>query len=138
MRNEYKGIPGPSYGPMYAKSINITNVTNITNVAVFRGYGHQGKSKRRHGHREVNRKEKPPKLFRYGASCGMLDQDVVANMSNEELCCESVKALGYSARGFGSCVCGIAREVGGVGRDACNVVGAIGGGLFKALWDIIK
>lgn len=114
-------------GPIYTNNLNVNNVTN---VAYLPGYGHSGKPKRRHDGCGRKRGDRPPKLLRYSASCGFLDGDLVSKMSNEELCCESVKTLGYAANKFGSCVCGIGHDVLGIGQELVNMTCLVGKYLF--------
>ena len=114
-------------GPIYTNNLNVNNVTN---VAYLPGYCHHGKYKRNRRNSWGRREERPPKLFRYSASCGLLDQDVVARMSNEELLLGSAENMGYVARGFGSSVGRIANDVGMIGSGLLKIFTSIGDALF--------
>lgn len=92
-----------------AHATYVTNVTNVTNVKVtnvntggvavpYKWHGQSGR--RRHKREDWHREERKPKLLRYCASCGLLDQHVVARMSHEEACLESMNVLGYAAKGL--------------------------------------
>ena len=99
----------------HARTINynVTNITNVTQVRVeggWKGPGHGRKS--HHG----KHKERPPRLLQYLAE----------GRSEGELCAESVRTLGYAARGFCSSVEGMTKgAVGVVGGTAKLAVGAI-------------
>lgn len=75
---------------------NITNITNVTQVTGIGGHKMHGRKRGRCGERG----ERPPKLTRFCASCGLLDQDVVGRMSDDELMGESAKVVGYAAKGL--------------------------------------
>lgn len=64
------------------------------------------------------RKARPPKLFRFCASGGLLDRDVAARMSSGEMCSEAAKVAGYAARGLVS-------SVGGVVKGVFQIAGAL-------------
>ena len=108
-------------------TINITNITNITNVSCY------GRPHRHHAnHRNANKHgQKPPKLLRYCSTCGLLDQDVVANMSSGEMCDEAINVMGYGVRGLASCAGNVTRSVGGLLKGILDVavccVGAMEG-----------
>jgi len=113
-QNEY----GPRTVNVYARTINVNN----THLRVYsercKAFG--GKPKYvKHTRKQSSsgRKERPPKLYRFAQSCGMLDQDVVYGMGTGELCAESVKALGYTARGICSDAKGFVSGVVGVTAD---------------------
>lgn len=99
----------------HARTINynVTNITNVTQVRVeggWKGPGHGRKS--HHG----MHKERPPRLLQYLAE----------GRSEGELCAESVRTLGYAARGFCSSVEGMAKGVAGVAGGAAKLaVGTI-------------
>ena len=111
---------------------NITNVTNVTNVHVDGGGAWKH---RKHEHkrrdRPSERRECPPKLFRFCSSCGILDQDVAWKMSDSQMCQEAANVIGYSARGLTDCVCQGAREVSHHLGVAARGVGQIFEGLFE-------
>ena len=121
-----------------AGDINNTFVTNVTNVRVTKGYGAANAHKRPHRARKHfgEKRKRPPKLFRYCASCGILDGDVVHGMSSGQLCDESVKVMGYAAKG-------IASNIHGMAHDTCDIVHAAGklavctGGLALGLGKIV-
>ena len=92
---------------------NVTNITNVTHVRVEGGRKGSG-----HGHKSHHgmHKERPPRLL----------QCLAEGRSEGELCAESVRTLGYAARGFCSSVEGMAKGVVGVaGGTAKLAVGAI-------------
>lgn len=95
---------GYSYPGVYAPGANIhvtnTYVTNVTHVNVGGGGHHKprggyGGSGKRGGFHE-----RPPKLYRYCMSCGLLDSGVAAKMSSGQMCDETIKAAGYATRKF--------------------------------------
>lgn len=130
-----RGFRGDNWrSPIYANNVNITNVNNITNVTQIstyvNGYGRtRGKRGKRMGKGD-GRNDRPPKLFRYCASCGILDQDVASSMSTGRMCDESVKSLSYTAKGLSSSIGGMAKGVSrmgnGVAEMAMGVFGFIG------------
>jgi len=111
-------------------AVNVTNVTNITNVThvsthVHHGGGHKG----RHSNKRGAGLGRPPKLFRFCASGGLLDSDKVYGMSDGAIMHEGAKVVSYSARklghhlsGMGGGVCQI---VEGVAKGVSAIVGAI-------------
>lgn len=103
---------------------NIVNVTNISASTRYQEYRHA------HKHGKKRRKERPPKLFRYSASCGLLDQNVVSKMSNEELLLGSAENMGYAARGFCSSVGRAADGVCEMGDGLLKIIFAIADALF--------
>jgi hypothetical protein len=117
-------------------NVNITNVTNITKVSNFMVSGTSGTHGRlpkscmhKKGRRNElygGRERRPPKLQRFCASGGLLDHDVVAGMSEGELCEEAVKVIGHNARG-------LARDVSDIGGGLCRAAGCVVGGLFGVL-----
>lgn len=117
--------------PTYANNVTITNVTNITNVTQVSSHVNgYGKPRRKHGNGHGfgdGRSDRPPKLFRYCASCGLLDQDVASRMSTGKMCEESVKALAYTARGVSSSVGGMARGFGRMGQGVAGMAKGIFG-----------
>ena len=92
---------------------NVTNITNVTQVSINGGW--KGPRHGRKSHHGLH-KERPPRLLQYLAE----------GRSEGELCAESVRTLGYAARGFCSGVEGMAKGVVGVaGGTAKLAVGAI-------------
>lgn len=91
------------------------------------GGGRKDNNMRKVKHRHSN---KTPRLYGYCSSRGMRDQHVVARMSNGERCLESAKLIGYCARGLGSDINDMAREVGraasGLGSVVVGVAGVVG------------
>ena len=99
----------------HARTINynVTNITNVTQVRVDRGWKRPVPGRKSH---HGMHKERPPMLLQYLAE----------GRSEGELCVESVRTLGYAARGFCSGVEGMAKGVVGVvGGTAKLAVGAI-------------
>lgn len=87
---------------------NVTNITNVTQVRVKGGWkGPRHGRKRHHG----MHKERPTRLLQYLAE----------GRSEGELCAESVRTLGYAARGFCSGVEGMAKGVVGVAGGAAKL-----------------
>ena len=115
---------------------NVTNVTNVTrvthvyNAASISGYGgHLHHNKRKHAYGNGGRREeRGPKLLRYCASCGVLDQNVASRMSSSELCDESAKVVRHSAKHLAhdasECVGGLVGCVCGLTRAAFKLIGA--------------
>ena len=122
-RGDTRQFLGGSYYDSFVTAGDINNnfVTNVTNVRVTKGYGTDA-NKRPHRARKHlgGKKKRPPKLFRYCASCGILDGDVVYGMSNGEMCDESVKVIKYAS---GELVDSIGR----IGNDVCGVAGNLCG-----------
>jgi len=103
---------------MNANTINI-NVTNISNR--FR-VDHTGSKRKFQGSQRhfAVRSDRPPRLLRYCSTCGLLDQGVVAGMSNGERCVESARVIGYAAKGL------------------CSDVGSMAGNVVSAGFGIAK
>ena len=76
---------------------------------------------------ENRRKNRPPKLFRFCASGGLLDQDVAARMSRGEMMKEAGHCIGYAVKGLGTSVgnmaSSIARGTGQMATGICKLVG---------------
>lgn len=130
-RNSCRGYG--AYGNMPAPNLtvnNITNVTNVTHVNVTKVKGckpfaHHGRKHR------GGKRERPPKLWRFASSCGLLDQDVVYRMDTGELMAESAKGIGYAARG-------LAKDVSDIGGGLCRAAGCVASGVlgvFEAFLD---
>lgn len=82
------------------------------NNRLFVTFGGSSRRRNEHGKGFGNgRKDRPPKLSRFCASGGLLDQDVAARMSSGEMCFEAAKVTGYAARGLASSVRGMAKGV---------------------------
>lgn len=128
------------HGPrnQYAIQCHTANITNVTNVAQVHvdGEGAWKPRKRKHGHKHhghFERRERPPKLFRFCSSCGILDRDVASNMSEGMMCQEAVNVIGYSARGLADCTSTFARNASHhLGEAAEGLWGVVSGifGLF--------
>jgi hypothetical protein len=115
-----------------------TNITSISNVFPSNPChvdGYNTFAKKRRACRRKNKLSDPkPRLWRFATSLCMLDQDVVSEMNPGELYHESIKGIGYAARGLVSnasdfghgmcrCVECVAKGVFGVVRafaDACD------------------
>ena len=94
----------------HARTINynVTNITNVTQVRVDRGWKGSGYGRKSH---HGMHKERPPRLLQYLAE----------GRSEGELCAESVRTLGYAARGFCSGVEGMAKGVVGVAGSTAKL-----------------
>ena len=103
-----------NYGIINNKLVNVTN--DYVTRSRADAYKRPHRAKKSFG----GKKRHPPKLFRYCASCGILDGDVVYGMSNGEMCDESVKVIKYAS---GELVDSIGR----IGNDACEVAGNLCG-----------
>ena len=79
------------YGNGYAINygvVNYTNyihTTNVTNVTMMQSHGNIGSRRRRHARNGLQRREEKPELLRFCESCGILDQDKVMRMSDEQI-----------------------------------------------------
>lgn len=104
------------------KNTYVTNVTNITNV-VAHPHFNGGKHHFKHCHRKHERTEKPPKLARFCASGGLLDQDVAMRMSGGEIFSGIAAVGGYAARGVVKHAGNIIRNNRDLGDGACQIVG---------------
>ena len=71
----------------------------------------------RHGGR---RSERPPKLYRFIASAGLLDQNVAARMSGGQMCDETIRAYGYITRRTGAILAKRARDIKRHASEACD------------------
>lgn len=111
------------------KNTYVTNVTNITNV-VAHPHFNGGKHHFKHCHREHERTEKPPKLARFCASGGLLDQDVAMRMSGGELFSGIAAVGGYAARGVVKHTGNIIRNNRDLGEGICE--------MGKGVCDIVK
>ena len=127
-RNGY-GCYRPSYGGDTYVTNNITNVTNIEYKAHKHRSHHNG-----WGH---GRKDRKPKLYRFCASGGLLDQDKVMRMSDGELIGGILEANKYAAGNLagdvGKICKGGAGVVHGVFRGAFRVVEFIADGIMTIL-----
>ena len=95
-------------GPFINNVVNINNGLPQSGMPVKSGPGYQPhwrhRRKHRHGHgqEQDRRNERKPKLLRYCASCGMVDQNVVAKMDRNTIGAEAVNVMAYGARGLAS------------------------------------
>ena len=116
---------------------NITNVTNVTNVAnVVQANGCRSR-KRWGGHYRPERKERPerkPELYKFFASCGILDHDkAVRHIDNGTFAGETVQCLGYASRDLSRNVKGIGRGIGQIGHAVGGLIGSVFGLVSSAL-----
>lgn len=74
-----------------------------------------------------------PKLFRYCASCGILDGDAVHGMDPGRLCDESLKVMGYAAKGIASNIHGMVRDT----RDIVHAAGGIAAGIGQIFYSFL-
>ena len=123
----YHGVP--AYGmPYNSGTINITNVTNVTHVTSVTQVNHVG-HKRCRERNKGSGLGRPPKLWRFCASCGILDNDRLHGMSNGAIMHESAKAAGYAARKLGHNLSemgsGVCQIVEGVAKGVASIVGAV-------------
>lgn len=106
-------------------NVNVVNVTQLTRIDAGRGgwhgkkHCHGGHCLKRHGH--------PPKMLRYCASCGLLDQHVATRMSHGELCGEAANVIGNAAKGPSSNVGNMARSIGGIASCSFGVAKCVVG-----------
>ena len=129
MRDEESGARyGRGFGNVRAtQNINVTNITNVTNMM---GVTHERRGKPRHwGKRKRHgggRHERPPKMWEFCSSCGLLGQQNLPS-SSEEGIVESAKAIKYGAGKLTRTVGGMAGHTAnaafGLGRIAMNMVG---------------
>ena len=128
---------GNGYAIAKARDVNITNVTNVTNVTevtnVMQVNGHNWERKPRR-HDGYKKRDRPPKLYRFCASGGLLDQDVVASMDTGKLASEAVKVTGYMAKKVGASAMDIGRDIGSGVKHAAEVAGS----LFGIIGDFIR
>ena len=113
------------YGIANITNNHITTVSNVTNV-ISRSSGFQKKLVRfkdRNG--SQGRQERPPKLFRFCASGGLLDSHVVAGMSHEQNMVEGAKVVGYCAKGLSRTLGNMADSAVGVAGCAFGIVDAL-------------
>lgn len=94
-----KGRHG-KYNMYHASGITINetnnNITNITQVSGFpNGGGGRGRKRHRHG---GDRGDGKPELYRFFASCGMLDQHKAARMSDSDLIGNALEIERYAGR----------------------------------------
>ena len=131
------GLLPPAAADVRSGNIYMTNVTNIANVTqVVQKQIYQHSFRRNHlkprgdGYKRKHH-ERPPKLYRYAASCGLFDAGVAYGMESDELLVEGAKVVGYAARQVGSSACKtvghLASAVGNVGKGVCGLVSGIFG-----------
>lgn len=133
MRDRNRQFTGDRhYTVVKANTVNVTNVTNVTHVTNVSSpsgwWGGHGKSHRHGGGKGKRRDERPPKLTRFCASCGLLDRNVVAKMDEGEMFGEAAKVCGYAARNLAretkEIVCGLAGCAVDFTRGAFKLIGA--------------
>ena len=111
----------------------VTNVTNIVNCSrVDSGHGKwRSHGRKRHGKRRGGDGHgKPPKLFRFCASCGIMDQDVAYGMSDGEMLDGAVDVVKYSAHGLSRCAGRFARGVSHDIKRTCRGIRQIFSSIF--------
>lgn len=118
---------------------NITNVTNVTNVVQANGMNGCWSRKHWKGHyRKPGRNERPerkPELYKFFASCGILDHDkAVRHIDNGTFAGETVQCLGYASRDLSRNVRGIGHGIGQIG----HAVGSLIGSVFSLVSDALK
>ena len=86
------------HGQINANTINMTSIA-VTNV--HESFRECGKKNRSRKHRPGCRRERYPKLMRFCASCGLLDNDLAESMSVRELCDGFVDVGAHAANGLG-------------------------------------
>ena len=69
-----------------------------------------------------------PRLLRFFATGGLVDQDVAARMGTGEFWDEGVRLVSYGARGIRSSLSGMARHGQDIARGVADIVGALFGG----------
>ena len=117
-----------------ARTINITNVTNVTNVTCVTKISHVNHSgqwghQRHHSRSKGPELGRPPKLWRFCASCGLVDSDRLRGMSNGAIMHESAKAAGYATKKLGNNLSemgsGVCQIVEGLAKGVVSIVGAV-------------
>lgn len=109
-------------------SISVTNVTPVVPV-----HAHPSATPKRHPPRrqgDVSGRrlaERPPRLFRYCASGGVLDGGIAYGLESDTMCGEAVQAFGYTARQLGSSVRGMAHSACGIVEGAGKAAVGVGG-----------
>ena len=117
--------------PYNSGTINITNVTNVTNITNITSVSHanRGSHKGRRHHYKGSGLGKPPALWRFCVSGGLLDRDKVYGMSRSAIGHEGARVVGYSAKKLGHHVSvmgeGVCQIVEGVAKGVSAIVGAI-------------
>ena len=109
---------------------NMTKVTNVTQVAEVHGRGgywssNKKKSKKYRGFGKRDNRMKNPKLLRYCGTCGLLDRQVVSNMSNDELCDGAVDVMRHGAGKISSGVGNVAGSIGDFFGSVFSMFGSI-------------
>ena len=133
MRNGHRnGYAAINYGVVnYTNYIQTTNVTNVTMV---QSAGDMGSRRRKHARRELQGRERKPELLRFCGSCGILDQDKVMRMSDEQIV-DGVFDVGrYVSRDVATNVEGICGGLSTMGHGVAGVVH----GLFSAVRAILR
>lgn len=124
-----------------AGGVTINNITNVTHVNVLQANGRATKLKHRSdgGHnrdRIAPRKhtERKPALFRFVASCGVIDQDkAVQHLDNGTFGREMLNCLSYTSRDLSHNAQGIGRGVCQIGRAVGTAIGSVFGLVAKVL-----
>ena len=114
-----------------AHTVNITNVTNITTVTHSHSHSH-GSHGHGHGRKHVHhdRHDRPPKLTRFCATCGLLDYDKASRMSDGQMLDESANVVAYGCRGLAHSTGKIASNLGVAAKSLCGIAVAIGSAIF--------
>lgn len=120
----YNGVYG-NYMPYGNIVVNNTYITNITNVSAYSHGSGRHLKRLKHHDRKHEKREEPPKLYRFCASCGLLDQDVAASLNAGELLSGGLAVARYGIRGAAK----DARDIIHSGRDLGNAVCKMGSGL---------
>jgi len=98
---------------------NVTNVTNVTQIAQVSGNG-WNKKRLRSGNGYCGKRERKPRLLRFCASGGLLDQDVAERMSGREMCDGFVEVGSYAAKGLGRTMGKLADDMGRHAKSFSN------------------
>ena len=125
-----KGYCSGGGSTIYANTVNITNVTNVTRVTSV-SHGSWNPNKRHKHIKHRRRGERPPELFRFCASCGIIDHDKVSRMSSGQVCEEATKVLGYTTRNLGRSVGNLVSNAGGFVKNLVCLGGAAVGAVAK-------
>ena len=118
MRNRKRNWHNYSYGGDTYVTNNVMNVTNIEYKA--------HKRRRRHNGWGHGRKDRKPKLYRFCASGGLLDQDKVMRMSDGEVIGGLLENHNYAARN-------LSRDVGDICESGAGVVRGVFRGAFRVV-----
>ena len=105
MRNKHRN----DYVANYGEHINYTQI-NIATSTRPKSHHRQRMRKKLHG------RERKPRLLRYCGSCGILDQDKVMRMSDDEIISGLLQVGNYVSQDVKHNVNSICRGLGGIGR----------------------